>query len=80
MKDGPPLPKEAGGDCRNTLHDARRRLNAGGSVTQCIADLKAGEASAAERLWQTYFQRLVGLARTKLGPRRANSPTKRTWP
>jgi RNA polymerase sigma factor (sigma-70 family) len=44
-------------------------MNADGSVTRCIADLKAGEASAAERLWQSYFQRLVGLARTKLGPR-----------
>ena len=44
-------------------------MNSEGSVTQCIADLKAGEASAAERLWQSYFQRLVGLARTKLGPR-----------
>jgi DNA-directed RNA polymerase specialized sigma24 family protein len=44
-------------------------MNADGSVTRCIADLKAGEASAAERLWQAYFQRLVGLARTRLGPR-----------
>jgi RNA polymerase sigma factor (sigma-70 family) len=44
-------------------------MNADGSVTRCIADLKAGESSAAERLWQSYFQRLVGLARTKLGPR-----------
>ena len=44
-------------------------MNAEGSVTRCIADLKAGEASAAERLWQAYFQRLVGLARKKLGPR-----------
>jgi len=44
-------------------------MNPDGSVTRCIADLKAGEATAAERLWQGYFQRLVGLARTKLGPR-----------
>ncbi|MFZ1936279.1 MAG: ECF-type sigma factor [Thermoguttaceae bacterium] len=44
-------------------------MNADGSVTRCIADLKAGDAVAAERLWQGYFQRLVGLARTKLGPR-----------
>ena len=44
-------------------------MNADGSVTRCIADLKAGEAAAAEQLWQSYFQRLVGLARTKLGPR-----------
>ncbi len=39
-----------------------------GSVTQWIADLKAGEASAAGQLWQAYFPRLVGLARRKLGP------------
>jgi DNA-directed RNA polymerase specialized sigma24 family protein len=43
-------------------------MNADGSVTRCIADLKAGEAAAAEQLWQGYFQRLVGLARTKLAP------------
>jgi DNA-directed RNA polymerase specialized sigma24 family protein len=44
-------------------------MNNDGSVTRCIAELKAGEESAAERLWQAYFQRLVGLARAKLGPR-----------
>jgi DNA-directed RNA polymerase specialized sigma24 family protein len=44
-------------------------MNNDGSVTRCIAELKAGEESAAERLWQTYFQRLVGLARAKLGSR-----------
>jgi DNA-directed RNA polymerase specialized sigma24 family protein len=44
-------------------------MNTDGSVTRCIAELKAGEASAAEQLWQEYFQRLVGLARLKLGPR-----------
>ncbi len=48
-------------------------MSTDGSVTHWIADLKAGEASAAERLWQQYFQRLVGLARHRLGtrPRRA---------
>jgi DNA-directed RNA polymerase specialized sigma24 family protein len=42
------------------------------SVTRWITDLKAGEASAVEHLWQEYFQRFVGLARRKLGsgPRR----------
>jgi DNA-directed RNA polymerase specialized sigma24 family protein len=44
-------------------------MDTDGSITQCITDLKAGEASAAERLWQQYFQRLVGLARAKLGTR-----------
>jgi len=42
------------------------------AVTQWIADLKAGESAAAERLWEYYFRRLVGLARVKLAaaPRR----------
>jgi DNA-directed RNA polymerase specialized sigma24 family protein len=42
------------------------------AVTQWIVGLKAGEASAAERLWETYFPRLLGLARMKLAaaPRR----------
>ncbi|MGO8747053.1 MAG: ECF-type sigma factor [Thermoguttaceae bacterium] len=42
------------------------------SVTQWIAGLKAGNAAAADQLWQRYFDRLVRLARKKLGsaPRR----------
>jgi RNA polymerase sigma factor (sigma-70 family) len=42
------------------------------SVTQWIDGLKAGKAEAADRLWKRYFERLVGLARRKLGsaPRR----------
>jgi DNA-directed RNA polymerase specialized sigma24 family protein len=42
------------------------------SVTQWIADLKEGRHSAAQHLWECYFERLVGLARTKLAaaPRR----------
>jgi DNA-directed RNA polymerase specialized sigma24 family protein len=31
-----------------------------------IAQLKAGDAAAAERLWEGYFRRLVGLARQRL--------------
>ena len=47
-------------------------LSADTSVTQWIAGLKAGEAEAADRLWHRYFNRLVQLARRKLGsaPRR----------
>src|SRR5919199_377063 len=37
-----------------------------GSITHCITLLKAGERAAAQQLWERYFQRLVGLARTKL--------------
>ena len=57
--DQSPLPEKGAGN----------PMNSEGSVTRCIADLKAGEASAAERLWQPYFQRLVGLAGAKLGPK-----------
>jgi DNA-directed RNA polymerase specialized sigma24 family protein len=37
-----------------------------GSVTVWIAELKAGDELAAERLWETYFKKLVSLARRKL--------------
>jgi len=37
-----------------------------GSVTRCIGALQAGDAAAAQQLWERYFHRLVGLARTKL--------------
>jgi DNA-directed RNA polymerase specialized sigma24 family protein len=42
------------------------------SVTQWVERLQAGDQGAAQHLWERYFQRLVGLARTKLGgaPRR----------
>ncbi len=42
-------------------------MNVEETVTHWIGDLKAGDEAAAERLWQRYFQRLVGLARAKLG-------------
>src|SRR5262245_25848249 len=43
------------------------------SVTHWIGRLQAGDAAAAQRLWECYFQRLVALARQKLQgvPRRA---------
>jgi DNA-directed RNA polymerase specialized sigma24 family protein len=48
-------------------------MSSRGSVTAWIGELKAGEASAAQPLWERYFRRLVALARTKLHatPRRA---------
>ncbi len=57
------------------LHDQGKDVSsasADSSVTEWIAGLKAGEAEAADRLWNRYFQRLVRLARRKLGsaPRR----------
>ena len=36
------------------------------TVTLWIDQLKAGDAQAAQRLWETYFQRMVELARRKL--------------
>jgi DNA-directed RNA polymerase specialized sigma24 family protein len=42
-----------------------------GSVTRWIDELKAGNPRGAQKLWERYFQRLVGLARKKLqGARR----------
>jgi DNA-directed RNA polymerase specialized sigma24 family protein len=42
------------------------------SVSQWLAQLKDGDALAAQKLWERYFRRLVGLARLKLqgSPRR----------
>lgn len=44
-----------------------------GSVTHWLSQLKAGDPAAAQKLWERYFRRLVGLARKKLqeSPRRA---------
>jgi DNA-directed RNA polymerase specialized sigma24 family protein len=37
-----------------------------GSITQWLGDLRAGGDSAAQRLWERYFDRLVHLARARL--------------
>ena len=44
----------------------------GGSVTHWIAELQAGNADSAQKLWQRYHEQLVRLAKHKLGatPRR----------
>ncbi len=49
-------------------HDSRRGpgANTGNSVTQWISALKHGDQSAVGALWNAYFRRLVGLARTRL--------------
>ena len=36
------------------------------SVTQWLGRLKDGDQIAAQKLWERYFHRLVGLARTRL--------------
>jgi DNA-directed RNA polymerase specialized sigma24 family protein len=40
-----------------------------GSVTRRIGDLKDGDSAAAAALWERYFDRLVRLARKRLGGR-----------
>jgi DNA-binding NarL/FixJ family response regulator len=40
-------------------------MSSGGSVTHWISALKGGDAAAAEKLWERYFCRLVGLARKR---------------
>jgi len=47
-------------------------MSSDGSVTRLIDMLKGGDRAAAQRLWETYFRRLVGLARARLV--RAPSP------
>jgi DNA-directed RNA polymerase specialized sigma24 family protein len=41
-----------------------------GSVTRWLGPLKEGDRAAAQKLWEGYFARLVGLARAKLYQRR----------
>jgi DNA-directed RNA polymerase specialized sigma24 family protein len=41
-------------------------MSSSGSVSIWIAELKTGDGQAAQRLWEDYFPRLVGLARKKL--------------
>ena len=41
-------------------------MSAIGSVTYWLRQLQAGEVDALQRLWEKYFERLVGLARQKL--------------
>lgn len=37
------------------------------SITLCIDMLKRGERAAAEKLWDAYMRRLIGLARARIG-------------
>jgi DNA-directed RNA polymerase specialized sigma24 family protein len=42
-------------------------MQAGGTVTAWIDRLRAGDRAAAQPLWERYFERLVRLARGRLG-------------
>jgi len=48
-------------------------MPAEGSITRFLGPLKAGDEAAIQKIWEAYFERLVKLARKKLGtaPRRA---------
>jgi DNA-directed RNA polymerase specialized sigma24 family protein len=48
-------------------------MSSAGPITEWVRQLQAGEHEAAQRLWERYFRRLVGLARQKMQgtPRRA---------
>src|SRR5262249_17794515 len=48
---------------KGTMRDEAER-----SVTQWIESLKAGDAHAAQNLWQRYFEALVRQARVRLRP------------
>jgi len=41
------------------------------SVTEWLEGLKQGESDAAQRIWERYFDRLLRLARARLGPTRS---------
>jgi DNA-directed RNA polymerase specialized sigma24 family protein len=41
-------------------------MSSTGSVTRWLQELQEGDPAAAQRLWERYFCRLVGLARAKL--------------
>jgi DNA-directed RNA polymerase specialized sigma24 family protein len=41
-------------------------MSSEGSITRCIALLKAGDRAAAQRIWEAYSGRLVALARKRL--------------
>lgn len=45
-------------------------MDSPGSVTCWLDGLRLGDAAAAQRLWEGYFARLVGMARKKLHGRR----------
>jgi RNA polymerase sigma factor (sigma-70 family) len=42
-------------------------MSSEGSITAWLGELKAGKESAAQKLWERYVARLVGLARSRLG-------------
>src|SRR5262249_7980251 len=62
-----------GGTSRRETAEEEKPMSVPRSVTQWIAQLKAGDRAAAQALWQGYYRQLVARARAKLAgaPRRA---------
>jgi hypothetical protein len=46
-------------------------MQAEGSITRWISQLKAGDDDAVQALWEAYFRRLVDVAQRPPTPRRA---------
>ena len=42
-------------------------MNSYESVTDWLAELKAGQTDAAQKIWERYFQQLIDIARNKFG-------------
>src|SRR5438093_1781378 len=67
-----PMPVPRGGlQCEPNSHPSPssredRLMASEGSVTRWLGQLKAGDAAAAQPLWERYIRRLTGLARKKL--------------
>src|SRR3954467_6542423 len=55
---------------RMPLFISRPPMKSGDSITPWLSLLRDGHPEAAQRIWDRYFRRLVGLARKKLRGRR----------
>src|SRR5262249_670181 len=71
MRVGPSrFPKEHCEDCEWNCFKVRLVMSDDTeSVSVWLDRLRAGDPAAAQRLWDRYFERLVGLARGKLAAR-----------
>src|SRR5689334_5464701 len=57
-----------------TLESDETSLSSPGSITRCVAGLKAGDQAAAQVLWERYSDHLVRLARRRLAVSRRSGP------
>lgn len=56
----------------STILMAKSEMDTHGSITQWLELVRQGDSQAVQEIWNRYYQRLIGLARTKLkgSPRR----------